>query len=149
MCLLPCIVNRLENHSAVQPCVLYWTMIRPLNKAEDEAERLTILGAVVNVGLSASKAVSGVAARSPVLIADAAHSLSDLCTDAGVWWALMVGRRAPSRQHPEGFGKFGALSSLAISGLLLSPALSLISHRPTSFLFRSAPTPLTIQASAA
>ena len=91
-------------------------------QAEDEAERLTILGAAVNVGLSASKAVAGAAARSPVLIADAAHSLSDLCTDAGVWWALMVGRRAPSRQHPEGFGKFGALSSLAISGLLISLA---------------------------
>ena len=53
-------------------------------QAEDEAERLTILGAAVNVGLSASKAVAGAAARSPVLIADAAHSLSDLCTDAGV-----------------------------------------------------------------
>ena len=80
--------------------------LRRLEFRRRPVERLTIVSALLNVGLSASKGVAGVAARSPVLIADAAHSLSDLCSDAIVWWALKMGMRKPTRGHPAGFGKF-------------------------------------------
>ena len=103
---------------------------------EREAERLTIVSALLNVGLSASKGVAGVAARSPVLIADAAHSLSDLCSDAIVWWALKMGMRKPTRGHPAGFGKFGALGALAVSGLLLSGAGALFREASVAVLAR-------------
>jgi Co/Zn/Cd efflux system component len=52
------------------------------------AERLTVVGAGVNVVLSATKAVAGTAAHSPAMLADAAHSLSDLLSDGITLWAV-------------------------------------------------------------
>ena len=45
------------------------------------AQRITWIGAGVNLGAAGAKAAAGVAANSPALVADAAHSLSDLLSD--------------------------------------------------------------------
>ena len=46
-----------------------------------DGEDVTVRGAMLNGALATSKAVVGVAAHSPALISDAAHSFSDIATD--------------------------------------------------------------------
>ena len=48
---------------------------------DNAADRVTFLGVIVNLLLSAGKFIVGVGCHSSVLIADAGHSLSDLFSD--------------------------------------------------------------------
>ncbi len=67
-----------------------------------EVSRVTWAGVVVNLVLAAVKTAGGAAAGSTVLLADAAHTVSDLATDC----AILVGVRywsAPAdANHPHG-----------------------------------------------
>ena len=77
------------------------------------------MGAVSNVVLAALKATAGVAASSPAMIADSAHSLSDLLSDAVSLWALRAARVPADEDHPYGHGKFEAVGSACVGSLLL------------------------------
>ena len=61
-------------------------------KNDNAADRVTLLGVVVNVGLSITKFAGGLAFNSAVLVADAGHSLSDLLSDFICLWAVQVCR---------------------------------------------------------
>jgi divalent metal cation (Fe/Co/Zn/Cd) transporter len=101
-------------------------------KREDQelwaAHRITWIGAGVNLGSAAAKAVAGVAAASPALLADAAHSLSDLLSDGVALWATKAARRPVSRHTPYGSGKFEALGAVGCSGMILAAGLSVGFH---------------------
>ena len=81
------------------------------------AERLTVVGAGVNVVLSATKAVAGTAAHSPAMLADAAHSLSDLLSDGITLWAV---RASVSRK--TGYISIGDLKLPLLSLKAMLPA---------------------------
>ncbi|MBQ3809204.1 MAG: cation transporter, partial [Kiritimatiellae bacterium] len=68
--------------------------------------RVTVAGAAVNAALAAAKLAAGVFGRSSALVADAAHSLSDLATDAAVLLFVRVSSRPPDEDHDFGHGKF-------------------------------------------
>lgn len=91
-----------------------------------EGERITKVGAVVNVALAGAKvslrhcgamhfapltrsgqAVAGWATGSSALLADAGHSLSDLVSDAVTLWAVRLSRKPPDHNHTYGHGKVG------------------------------------------
>ena len=55
---------------------------------DNAADRVTLVGVVVNLLLSVGKAVIGVTCHSSALIADAGHSLSDLFSDFITLWAV-------------------------------------------------------------
>jgi cation diffusion facilitator family transporter len=80
---------------------------------------VTILGAVTNAILVALKAAAGLAGGSSVLVADAAHSLSDLVTDILVLFGLRVGAKPPDEEHPYGHGRYETLSTAVLAGVLL------------------------------
>ncbi|UQZ90279.1 cation-efflux pump [Deltaproteobacteria bacterium Smac51] len=81
--------------------------------------RVTWVGVVVNVVLTALKAVGGVLAGSRALVADAVHSLSDLATDAAVIIGVRYWTAPADREHPYGHQKIETLITLAI-GLALA-----------------------------
>jgi cation diffusion facilitator family transporter len=78
--------------------------------------RVTLTGSAVNLFLIGFKFVAGWLGQSQALIADAAHSVSDLCTDLVVLFGLRLGRRAPDTNHHFGHARIETLAS-AIVGL--------------------------------
>ena len=87
---------------------------------ESSADRVTLLGVVINLLLSVGKAVVGVTCHSSALVADAGHSLSDLFSDFITLWAVQIGRLPPDDDHPYGHGKFEAMGSLFLAMTLLA-----------------------------
>lgn len=94
-------------------------------KNTNAADRVTLLGVVINILLSLSKFVGGIAFNSAVLVADAGHSLSDLLSDFICLWAVQVARLPADEDHPFGHGKFESVGSLFLSLTLLATGLSI------------------------
>ena len=92
---------------------------RKMLSEENAADRVTLLGVLVNLLLSVGKAGVGVTCHSSALMADAGHSLSDLFSDFITLWAVKIGRLPPDEDHPYGHGKFEAVGSLFLSLTLL------------------------------
>jgi len=87
--------------------------------------RVTVVGMVVNVVLSALKLVVGYMIGSLALVADGYHSLSDLISDVMVLTGAWFSGKPPDEEHPYGHGKFEtiaaggvALALVIIGGLL-------------------------------
>lgn len=91
---------------------------RPLNR-EKRIARVTITGSVVNLLLVLFKFIAGVLGHSSAMIADAAHSLSDLASDIIVLLCIRVSSKPEDEDHSYGHGKFETLASVAI-GLILA-----------------------------
>ena len=88
--------------------------------------RITAVGALVNALLAAFKLVAGIVGRSSALVADAAHSLSDLATDAAVVLFVRVSSRPPDEDHDFGHGKFETFATLLIALALFGVAIGLL-----------------------
>lgn len=91
---------------------------------DNAADRVTLVGVVVNLLLSVGKAVVGVLCHSSALVADAGHSLSDLFSDFITLWAVQIARLPPDDDHPYGHGKFEAVGSLFLALTLFATGLS-------------------------
>lgn len=87
--------------------------------------RVTLVGAMVNIVLSAGKITGGLALASPALVADGVHSLSDLVSDVLVLWALRHSGLAPDEDHPYGHGRFETLATLALAAVLALTGLGI------------------------
>ena len=77
-------------------------------------QRVTLIGAVVNLLLSAAKVVLGFVGQSQSLIADGIHSLSDLLTDAMVLVAAKHGAREADEAHPYGHARIETVATVAL-----------------------------------
>ena len=85
---------------------------------EGEIRRITLWGLVENVLLTVCKLLAGLLGRSAAMLADAAHSASDLATDAVVLGFVRVSGKPQDESHDYGHGKFETLAA-AIVGLVL------------------------------
>eukprot|EP00928_Gymnodinium_smaydae_P070689 TRINITY_DN54475_c0_g1_i1.p1 TRINITY_DN54475_c0_g1~~TRINITY_DN54475_c0_g1_i1.p1 ORF type:complete len:534 (-),score=83.64 TRINITY_DN54475_c0_g1_i1:8-1609(-) len=83
------------------------------------AMRVTMLGAATNVGLAVTKYGAGVLTGSSALVADAAHSLSDLLSDVLTLFVVDAARVPPDEDHPYGHGRFEAIGSLTVAAVLV------------------------------
>jgi cation diffusion facilitator family transporter len=90
-----------------------------------KGRNVTLIGAVVNLFLIVFKFVAGFFGHSQALIADAAHSVSDLFTDAVVLFGLGVSSKAPDENHHFGHARFETLSSAIVGLALVGVALYL------------------------
>ncbi|CCI40365.1 unnamed protein product [Albugo candida] len=97
------------------PKALSTTAERPTS----EAIRITRLGMWINLSMAVSKGAIGAAIPSNALMADAAHSFSDLLSDFVTLWSVRIARCPPDPQHPYGYGKYEAVGSLTVGTLLL------------------------------
>lgn len=100
---------------------------RTVSAAERQAvsQSVTFVGALVNLVLSVAKIVFGWLGQSAALIADGIHSLSDLISDALVWFAAKHGSQEADEEHPYGHGRIETLATAALGGLLILVAIGL------------------------
>lgn len=91
-----------------------------------DAARVTVIGSVVNLLLSAAKLLAGITGRSQAMIADGVHSLSDLGTDVVVIFGVFAGARPSDPSHRYGHGKFETLATTIVGLALLAVGLGIL-----------------------
>jgi cation diffusion facilitator family transporter len=87
--------------------------------------RVTLLGAAVNLLLSSAQIAGGLLAQSQALLADGVHTLSDLASDALVWFAAKHANQGADEEHPYGHGRIETLATVGIGGALITVALGI------------------------
>ena len=95
--------------------------------------RVTWIGAIVNVSLSAIKLVLGILFHSATLVADGIHSLSDLISDAAVLIGVRFWNAAPDADHPYGHGRIETLVTVLIAVMLVVVAVGIAMSAIKSF----------------
>lgn len=93
--------------------------LNPKALRRDETQRVTVVGALINFFLSVFKLIGGILGQSQALIADGIHSLSDLASDALIWWAAQHASEAPDAEHPYGHGRFETAATLGLGAILV------------------------------
>jgi len=80
----------------------------------------TWVGIAVNVILTVAKIVVGVVAASQALLADAAHSASDILASLVALIAIRIASKPPDPEHPYGHGKAEYIASIIVGLLLIA-----------------------------
>lgn len=109
--------------------------------------RITLVGALTNLGLAGMQFGGGVVSQSQALIADGLHTLSDLVSDAVVLLAARESNRPADSAHPYGHGRIETLASVIVGLLLAGVAFTLALYAARRLLDPSslvAPEPLAL-----
>lgn len=116
--------------------------------AAASVRRVTVQGAVGNLALTVLKGVVGFHSGSLALLADAAHSVSDLATDGVVLAGTWFGTRPPDDDHPYGHGRFETFATFIIAVVLMVVGLKLAWEAGYSLfmheIFRPGPVVLVV-----
>lgn len=109
---------------------------RESRKADNKrAERVTWICLVGNILLTLAKGTAGFLGNSKAMLADAAHSASDIFATFVVLLSLKVSKRPYDKEHPYGHGKAEAISAAVVSLILASMGV-LILWSAFSTIFR-------------
>jgi cation diffusion facilitator family transporter len=108
---------------------------------EREVRRVTLVGVGVNVLVAAAQSIAGFGLGSRALVADAAHTLSDLVSDAVVMVATRLSAAPPDEDHPYGHGKFETLGTVVLALLLTATGLGIAGHAVAHLEGAVAPNP--------
>ncbi|MFD2670447.1 cation diffusion facilitator family transporter [Marinicrinis sediminis] len=84
-----------------------------------KAEFAAWIGIIGNIVLAALKGVVGFMSNSKALIADAAHSASDVAGSFAVLIGLKAAKKPPDKDHPYGHGKAETIAAIIVSILLI------------------------------
>ncbi|ORX81150.1 cation efflux protein [Basidiobolus meristosporus CBS 931.73] len=103
-------------------------LMKALKGAKDPGSRITLIGMGVNVGLTALKGVGGWLTNSASLVADAAHSLSDLISDVVTLYTFNKARQPSDIKHPFGYGRYEAIGTLGVSSFLVLAGIGIGQH---------------------
>ena len=91
-------------------------------------QKVTLVGAFVNMLLATAQIVGGLLAHSQALIADGFHTLSDLITDFVVLIAAKMASKDPDDDHPYGHERIETIATvvlgLALAGVAVGIALN-------------------------
>lgn len=99
-----------------------------LDRSGKDSVRVTVVGVIANIVLALLKGLVGFLSQSTALIADAAHSLSDLLSDAVTLWSVTISRKPVDDSHPYGHGKFETIGTLFISLMLIGAGAGIAIH---------------------
>lgn len=83
------------------------------------AEFAAWIGIVGNIVLAVLKGIIGYTSNSKALIADAAHSASDVAGSFAVLIGLKAAKKPPDEDHPYGHGKAETIAAIIVSILLM------------------------------
>lgn len=101
---------------------------------EKQITRVTLIGSIVNLILTAIKIIAGVVGKSGAMIADGIHSLSDLASDIVVLIFVPIAGKAKDKDHQYGHGKFETLATLVVSLILMVVAIRLVASSTKSII---------------
>ncbi|GGK83209.1 cation diffusion facilitator family transporter [Amphritea balenae] len=87
-----------------------------------EAQRITLIGAFIDLILGLLKIVFGVISHSSALLADGIHSLSDLLTDFLVVAIIKYSHQEPDEDHPWGHARFETIGTVILGCILVAVA---------------------------
>lgn len=99
-----------------------------------KATRVTWLGVGANVCLTGLKGAAGYASGSTGLMADAVHNMTDLAGDAVSLLTLRVVAAPADEKYPYGYGKYDAVGTLGVAGILLVTAGEILHQSLESLL---------------
>ncbi|MAY41332.1 MULTISPECIES: cation diffusion facilitator family transporter [unclassified Neptuniibacter] len=86
------------------------------------ANKVTLIGAFLDLALGFLKITFGTLSNSSALIADGIHSLSDLLTDILVLGILKISAKGPDEDHPWGHGHFETVGTAILGSILIAVA---------------------------
>ncbi|WP_027438295.1 cation diffusion facilitator family transporter [Lachnospira multipara] len=81
--------------------------------------RTSIIGIIVNIILSAIKAVIGLTVNSIAIVMDAVNNLSDALSSVITIIGAKLSNKTPTKKHPLGFGRVEYLTTTVISVIIL------------------------------
>jgi len=96
-------------------------MSRELSQ-QKSAERVTLVGAILDFVLGVAKIIVGIISHSSALVVDGVHSLSDLVTDGLVVVVLRISHQEPDEDHPWGHGRFETVGTVVLGCALIAVA---------------------------
>ena len=91
--------------------------------------KYNIAGILMNLLLSVSMIVTGIAVSSHVIFLDGINSLSDLLSSVISILSAMFGAKKADASHPFGYGRMEYLSSLLITMIIMYMAFSPLSRQ--------------------
>uniref|UniRef100_A0A1J3E798 Metal tolerance protein C1 n=1 Tax=Noccaea caerulescens TaxID=107243 RepID=A0A1J3E798_NOCCA len=94
----------------------------------EEGDKIFRVGLTADIGLSVGKGLAGYLCGSTALIADAAHSVSDVVLSGVALVSYRAAKVPKDKEHPYGHGKFETLGALGISGMLLATGCGIAWH---------------------
>jgi cation diffusion facilitator family transporter len=99
---------------------------RPSEERFHSMRRVTLVGALTNLLLASAQLVGGWISQSQALIADGAHTLSDLATDFMVLFAAGKANAEADLRHPYGHGRIETLATVGIGLALCAVAFGIV-----------------------
>lgn len=103
-------------------------VLKALQGGDDRGSRITLVGLYSNIVLTGTKGIAAWHMNSASLLADAAHSMSDLLGDFVTLFCWKLSRAPPSPRYPYGFSKFETLGTTTVSLMLIGGALGIGFH---------------------
>ncbi len=88
--------------------------------------RVTLVGAVTNLALALAQIIGGLVSQSQALVADGAHTLSDLLSDFLVLFAARKANAAADARHPYGHGRIETLATVGVGLVLITVAIGIV-----------------------
>ena len=82
------------------------------------SQKVTLVGAVIDLALGIFKVIAGVLGNSGALIADGIHSFSDLLSDGIVLYAAKHSAEEADDEHPYGHERFETVATLGLAIIL-------------------------------
>jgi len=100
-----------------------------MNKTQDRVKvikKVTLIGSLINLILAVFKIIAGITGRSSAMIADGAHSFSDLITDVIIIAFVKVSDQGSDHNHHYGHGKYETFATMLISFILMVVGLGIL-----------------------
>lgn len=88
----------------------------------DEIKKVSVVGLIANIMLSALKIVAGIIGNSQAVVADGIHSISDSVTDVAVIIGATYWSAPPDDDHPHGHGRIETAVTVFIGFVLVAIA---------------------------
>jgi len=89
------------------------------NSRVKKIKKVTLIGSVINLLLTAGKIIAGIVGKSSAMVADGVHSLSDLVTDIIVLVFVRISGKKRDKNHQYGHGKYETFATMLISFALM------------------------------
>ncbi|KAJ1960853.1 mitochondrial metal transporter [Dispira parvispora] len=103
-------------------------LLKAFTRYQDPGSRITLIGMATNIGLTVLKGVGGWLTNSVSLLADAAHSLSDLVSDFVTLFSFKWARLPRDSKYPFGYGRFEPIGALGVSFFLVTTSIGIGQH---------------------